>query len=176
MAEQKVINIQQADDADLLDICALMDEIDAGDWYYKDEKDFIKEHFTKRGFILKAETGNYSESELAGFFLIRFPMLDADNLGTYLEQVGEQYKPEQIVHMESVAVKRGYNGLGIMSRLMDACLEKIAKDYPNCKYAMATVHPDNRYSLENFLKAGFAVITETNKYNNSPRKILYKKI
>ena len=43
-------------------------------------------------------------------------------------------------------------------------------------HLMGTVHPDNTYSLNNFLNLGYKVVTTTQKYGSLPRSIMYKRI
>lgn len=136
-------------------------------WYAADSEEFVREHVSERGFILKAVAGE----EIAGFLLVRYPGKDSDNLGSYtgLDETGKQL----VAHMESAAVDPAFRGMGIQKKLMAQGEECIKNT--KYKYLMGTAHPENKFSVNNFLKLGYEIIAEDKKYGGYPRYVFLKK-
>lgn len=157
-------------DIDIIDL--VMDEaiknIQEKSWFYKDDRNFIKNHIEKEGFIIKA----LINQNLAGFLIIRLPNQGIDNLGTYIGL--KQEDMALVAHLESVVVRKEYFGNQIQLRLMKYAEEKLKK--MNYHYCFATVHPDNRYSLNNFIELDYKIIATDIKYGGLKRFILYKLI
>lgn len=138
------------------------------DWYCTDTKDYIKEHIKtpSRGIVFKA----VDQGEIGAFFLIHFPGKEPGNLGEYAGLKGEALL--RCAHMDSLAVKPDFRGRRLQYRLMRHGEEYLAST-PYC-YLLGTVHPDNKYSLNNFLKLGYTIAATAQKYGSLPRHILYK--
>lgn len=81
---------------------------------------------------------------------------------------------DRVAHMDSLAVRPRFRGRGLQYQLM-ASAEQYLMTTSYC-HLMGTVHPDNRYSLGNFLKLGYRIVTTTKKYGGLPRHVLYKSI
>lgn len=135
-------------------------------WFCMDEPDFITKHIDREGFILKA----VDNQVLAGFLIVRFPNKAEDNLGIY--QNLTEYQMKQVAHMETVVISKEYQGNKLQIKLMKAA-EEILKD-TTYQYFFATVHPDNQYSLNNFIRLNYSVIKTVKKYGGLDRHILYK--
>lgn len=176
-------SIKTAVPEDCQDLYRLMTDTAASvqnkDWFFPDSLEFIKKHIKDRGMILKAcpagaerETGLFLPDSLAAFLLIRFPGPAEDNLGTYLHLSDSELT--QVAHMETVAVASGFTGNGLQQKLLIEG-EKAAAAL-GCRYFMATVHPDNYYSLCNFQKLGYKKIAEALKYGGLRRWVLEKSI
>lgn len=135
-------------------------------WFCMDEPDFITRHIDREGFILKAS----DNQTLAGFLIVRFPNQSEDNLGGYLNLTKEQMI--HAAHMETVVISKDYQGKKLQLKLMEAA-EEILKETPY-QYFFATVHPDNQYSLNNFIRLNYSIITTVKKYGGLDRHILYK--
>lgn len=165
-----MIQIKYADAADVPDIMALMnlakELTENKEWYSTDDEAFVRRHLTEEGFILKA----VDEDQLAGFFIARYPGDAEDNLGKYWNLTNA--KLHQVAHMESAAVHPDYRGRGIQKELM-ARGERILKQ-KGYYYLMGTAHPDNVYSVNNFLKLGYEILTKTEKYGGLPRYVFGK--
>ena len=163
-------SIRYAVKEDIPFIMSLMDEASTtsaqADWYVTDDEDFVTRHIDREGYTLI-----YADNEdEAGFLIVRHPIEAGDNLGQYLEHV----KPQDVAHMESAAVRPNHRGKGIQGKLLLAA-ERIEKSR-GTKYLMATVHPDNCYSLGNLERSGYRCVVETNKYGGLRRKVMCKEI
>lgn len=149
------------------------------DWFFPDSLEFIKTHIKDRGLILKAypdeperRAGMSLQDSLAAFLLIRFPGPAEDNLGTYLHFSEQELM--QVAHMETVAVAAGFTGNGLQRKLL---LEgETAAAAAGYRHFMATVHPDNHYSLSNFQRLGYKKIAEALKYGGLRRWVLEKSL
>lgn len=181
--------------SDSPDICRLMNEgaesVAKKEWFCPDTREFIERHMEQQGFILKAvcKEGEHplrahgslcrnaadsssAQGRIAAFLLVRFPGLDQDNLGTSLHLSALDLP--LVAHMETVVVSRAYTGNGLMRRLLKAGEEKAAS--MGFRFLMATVHPDNLYSLRNFQCLGYEKIEEALKYGGLRRWILGKRL
>ena len=137
------------------------------DWYVTDDRAFIERHIAKEGYILK-----YSVDEkIAGFLIVRHPMLAEDNLGRYLDNCKEDLLLK-VAHMESAAVLPEFRGQKIQKKLLMEAEE--TEHRSGMHYLMCTVHPDNCYSVDNLEQQGYKTILETEKYGGLRRRILCK--
>lgn len=166
------ITICLADETDVPGISEISEEsyrqMEHKEWFYRDDAACIRRHVSQEGFILKAVVSG----ETAGFLMVRCPKEAEDNLGVYLD-----LSPEEMhlaAHMETAAVKKKYRGLGIQKKLMAEGEEILKKQ--GYKYIMGTAHPDNVYSVNNFLKLGYKIIAEDKKYGGLPRCIFCRRI
>lgn len=141
----------------------------SSDWYVTDDRAFVERHIQEEGYTLKY----VRENKIAGFLIVRHPMLAEDNLGRYLEEYSENILLK-VAHMESAAVLPDFRGWKIQRKLL-ARAEEIERER-GTQYLMATVHPDNVYSVRNLEQAGFECILETEKYSGLRRKVMSKKI
>ena len=139
------------------------------DWYVTDDREFIERHIETEGYILKYMLDN----KIAGFLIVRHPKLAEDNLGRYLPDWSEEALM-RVSHMESVAVLPKSRGQKIQKKLLSAAEEIEQKR--ETKYLMATVHPDNIYSVENLEQLGYQCLLETEKYGGRKRKIMSKEL
>lgn len=164
------IQIYPAGKEDVPVILNIMEEtyhqMEHPDWFCIDDGEFLYRHVSCEGFILKAEVSG----EIAGFLVVRCPADAKDNLGKYLK-LSEEEKT-LVAHMESAAVKDVYRGRGIQNKLM-AEGERLLweKGY---RYLMGTAHPDNKYSVNNFLKLGYEIAAKDLKYGGLPRYVFCK--
>lgn len=169
---QLPITICFADEGDVFRISEISEkayrQMEHKDWFVRDDMECIKRHISQEGFILKAVVSG----ETAGFLMIRRPMDAEDNLGAYLDL--DERERQLVAHMETAAVEENYRGLGIQKKLM-AEGEEILKRQ-GCKYLMGTAHPDNIYSVNNFLKLGYEIAAEDKKYGGLPRYIFCRRI
>lgn len=138
-------------------------QIENPDWFYSDDAETLKRHIEEEGFILKAVVSG----EIAGFLMIRYPKTSDDNLGSYLSLSTEE--KNLVAHMETAVVRKEYRGRGFQKKLMEEGERRLKqKGY---KYLMGTAHPDNVYSVNNFLKLGYEIVAEDMKYGGLPRYI-----
>lgn len=165
-------NIAYATEADVFEIKDMMDKALATaepGWYVADDMDFIRRHIKKEGYTLKYVI----EGKTAAFLIVRRPGLSQDNLGYCFGTISEE-KLNNIRHMESVVVAEDYQGRGLHRKLLQKAefIEKAQKT----ECLMATVHPDNIFSLRNFAQEGYECLLETEKYGGLKRKVLFKSI
>lgn len=153
------------------------DGMEHPEWFVRDDLAYIQAHMGHRplqkqdaGFILKAvdEAGN-----TAGFFMVAFPGLTGKNLGHHLELNQKQLLT--VAHMDSVVILPEFRGNGLQYKLIQKA-EEILKEETDYRIFMATVHPDNTYSLQNVLSLGYEVVAEALKYGGYRRYILKKEI
>lgn len=137
-------------------------------WYAVDSEEFVRNCIEKQGFALKAMV----DGNIAGFLTVRYPWEEEDNLGDYIG-LSEEEKMF-VAHMESAAVLPEYRGLRIQNQLMAKGFE-LLKD-TEYKYVMGTAHPDNVFSVNNFLKLGYEVVADVKKYGGLRRYVFNQTI
>jgi len=162
--------IRYASESDIADVNRIMrlvsSEINDIDVYYADDLDFIKEHITSRGFTLVV----IFDEKIVGFLIVRIPNDSEDNLGNDIDL---DCSLSEIIHMESVAVLPEHRGHGLQKKLFTTA--EITASVQKFRYAMATVSPINKVSLDNMLSLGYQVMTTKEKYG-SIRHIVAKPI
>lgn len=175
--------------ADITEIHTLMHATYASmenkDWYVTDNEEFLERHIGREGYILKYIDGG----KIVAFLVVRHPGNAEDNLGRELSvscgggsaleplagmPVIEEAVLAKVAHMESVVVAPSHRGQGLQGKLLKSAEE--LERTRGTGFLMATVHPDNVYSLGNLLRAGYECILETEKYGGLPRKVLCKKL
>ena len=137
-------------------------------WYAVDSKEFVEKCIEGQGFTLKAMV----EGNIAGFLTVRYPWKDDDNLGDYIGLLEDEKM--FVAHMESAAVLPEYRGLRIQNKLMARGFE-LLKD-TEYKYVMGTAHPDNVFSVNNFLKLGYEIVADVKKYGGLRRYVFNQTI
>lgn len=170
------------EDAEVL--ISIMKEVTAGltnrEWFIDDDADYIRAHIGHVpvlkgdcGFTLKAVTKVDDKEVIAGFFMVDFPGTGERNLGHHigLEEVGLA----KVAHMDSVVILPQFRGHKLQFRLMGAA-EQILRRETDYTIWMATVHPDNTYSLSNVEAHGYEVVAEAVKYGGYHRYVLKKEI
>lgn len=154
-------------------------------WFAMDSDKEIHDYFTEgksRLYVAKAKTSLntefYNDSrdfdcpEFAGLFITICPELGAENLGRDLEF--SDHDLVKSAHMETVIISPKYRGHHLQARLMAKAEEDLkASGY---KHLLCTIHPDNKYSLNNALSLGYNIQKLTEKYGGLPRYILLKEI
>lgn len=162
----------------------IMDQVSAGmdhpEWFVKDDLSYIKEHIghaplrgNDLGFILKAVANIDEQEQIAGFFMVAFPGLSEKNLGHHIFLSEKELL--KVAHMDSVVILPQYRGHGLQYQLI-AEAEKVITKESGYRILMATVHPDNKYSLGNVLAQGYEVAAEALKYGGYRRYIMKKEI
>jgi ribosomal protein S18 acetylase RimI-like enzyme len=134
--------------------------------FVADDLESINQHISNKGFTLLAEYDN----SIIAFLIVRIPREEKDNLGL---DIGLEYDVLlKIAHMESVVVLPQYRGKGLQSKLLhEAERLLLCKGYT---HFLATVYPDNNFSLNNFINLGYKVMKTTVKYGGKKRHILLK--
>lgn len=142
------------------------------DWFYEGGKEFLikcLQEDESAGFAVTARTG---DGILVGCFLVEIPGMADYNLGRDLD-----FSEEELMvcaHMDTAIVDPVYRGQHLQDRMMERCEEEMKKR--GMKFLLATVHPDNPYSLANVQNRGYQIRKTKEKYGGSIRHILCKEI
>lgn len=171
-----------AKDIDTLDeiMRTVKNGMERPEWFIADDRAYIQEHIghdpiAKKdfGFILKAITTIDGKEVIAGFFMVDFPGIGEKNLGHHLQMPEQELK--RVAHMDSALVLPVYRGRKLQYRMIKEA-ERILQKETTYDIWMATIHPDNQYSLRNALAQGYQVVAEAMKYGGYPRYILKKEV
>lgn len=108
---------------------------------------------------------------MAAAFDILHPGLSPDNYGYELDFDEDALR--KVVHMDTSAVHPDYRGMGLQRKMVQTAEEALSGKGE--KILLCTVHPENRYSLQNMLRQGYVIQKRVCKYG-SERYILQKNI
>lgn len=166
--------IRKAEYEDISAIMKVMEDaqksMEHPEWFCSDCEEYMKKHVETCGFIIVAEP--VSGNSLAGFFLIKFPGLSKENLGYLLNYSEEELV--RTVHMDMAVVHPSWQGNRLQSRMLCKAEEVLADSPVLRNRLLATVHPDNRYSLDNMLNNGYEIVKSAVLYGGLPRYVLQK--
>ena len=138
------------------------------EWFYLDPPDVVREMISDGIMELWVAMDG---DRLAAAFTILIPGLDSLNYGYDLGFDEESLL--RVVNMDTIAVHPDYRGYGLQRRLTrEAEMWAFARGY---RTLLCTVHPDNRFSLNNMLKLGYSIEQKLPKYG-SVRYLLKKEI
>ncbi len=172
-SQRKQFLIRRAEETDIPGIMSVMNEARNDekhpDWFVPDNERYIRNHLNGNGYVIVAES---TEGGIAGFFLIKYPESEEDNLGTYLD-----FDREQLTHvavMDSAVVGSIYRGNGLQGRMLEAAESLL--DLDKYYYLMCTIHPDNQFSRNNMESHGYEVKKLALCYGGLPRCILLKNL
>ena len=172
MEKIKEVKIEYATLDDLTTIMEIMhtalELVEDKSWYAVDSEEFVGKCIEGQGFTLKAMV----DGNIAGFLTVRYPWKDDDNLGDYIG-LSEEEKMF-VAHMESAAVLPEYRGLRVQNQLMAKGFELLKET--EYKYVMGTAHPDNIFSVNNFLKLGDEIVADVKKYGGLRRYVFNQTI
>lgn len=172
-----VFEISRVQEKDIPAILDCMDrvyaELTEKSWFSMDDhKDLIR-YMTDSGFALQAKVPtDHGQGEVAAVFVARTSDLGAENLGTYLNL--EDTQLPLVAHMEIAMVNSAYRGNSLQKKLMETAEEQLKRS--GFLWLMGTAHPDNIYSVYNFQRLGYKIITKALKYGGLPRYIFCKRI
>lgn len=142
-------------------------------WFAAGDEAYFRQLLQQQGFVIMAR--EQESGEIAGFFAVVFPG-EEEYMGQYTRIPKEDWGC--IVHMDTVAVSRRYQGKGLHRSMLEACekeLELRRLDAGQERwYLLCSVHPDNCYSLENMRKSGYEILAEAKLYGGLERLILGK--
>lgn len=138
------------------------------EWFYLDSKDEFWQQMEEGIMELwLAMDGD----KVVGAFDLLVPGMREINYGYELGFSEQELL--QVVNMDSAAVHPDYQGQGIQRRLL-LTAESWLKEQGS-RILLCTVHPENRFSLQNALKIGYTIQKEVPIYG-SVRYILRKDI
>ncbi len=115
--------------------------------------------------------GVYDGDRLAAYGSVGFLGDSPDNLGWDLGFAREE--AHRCAVLDTIVVDSAYRGLGLQRELIRSCVDHAKEIMPECKI-LATVSPDNIYSLRNVQAEGFEVPAQKEKYGGKMRYILEK--
>ena len=184
MRDNMEFEIKRAFPEDADGLFFIMEEVTAGianpEWFIDDDADYIRAHIghiplagEDCGFTLKAVTQIDGREVIAGFFMVDFPGTGVRNLGHHIALSEE--KLAKAAHMDSVVVLPQFRGHKLQYRLITAA-EEVLRRETDYTIWMATVHPDNGYSLDNVRAHGYEVVAEAVKYGGYRRYVLMKEL
>ncbi len=109
--------------------------------------------------------GAYAANELVGVAVIVRNREGARNLAA---EAG--FKPEDAYTFDAVMVDPKWRGYGLQNILIECAVQMAEQEKVGA--IVATVSPDNSYSLNNFLKRGFEIASTVQKYGGLTRHII----
>ena len=146
----------------------IYDAIPIKEWFCLNSDEAVTGYMTTGGFALKA----MCDGKLAGVFIVRTKELGEENIGYDLNFNEEQRK--QSAHMEIAMVRKEYRGQGLQRVMMEKA-EEILKEQ-GFQYLLGTAHPDNKASVNTFLKLQYEQMMTKEKYGGMKRSIFCKEI
>lgn len=133
------------------------DRADVHDFFLISDPDRVRNKLRNPdgfGYVVEGSDGG-DKPCVVGYYL--FEKLPVELEGGIARQAG--LAGEELAHvaeMDSVAVLPAWRGLGLQRKL-EALGEREAVRR-GCRHLVATVHPRNHHSLDNFLASGFRVV------------------
>lgn len=82
---------------------------------------------------------------------------------------------QQTVYMDSAVVSPEFQGNHLQSRMLQNAEAQLKHQFQHC-LCLTTVHPDNRFSLNNMLKNGYEIQLTATLYGGLPRYVLLKEL
>lgn len=138
------------------------------DWFYLDPPDMVREMMADGTMQLWLAMDG---ARMAAAFDILHPGLAPFNYGYHLGLTGRELL--QVVHMDTAAVHRDYRGRGLQRTMVEIAEQELSGQ--GRRILLCTVHPENRYSLNNMQNRGYEIQKRVNLYG-SERYILRKDI
>lgn len=166
------ITIRRGTAADLEAFISLLEEVQQGmahpEWFYLDPPEFLREQMESNSMMLWVAMDG---EKLAGALDILTPGEAEHNYGYDLGFTAEELT--RVINMDSAAVYPQYRGLGIQGKLLAEAEKELHRG--GKWILLCTVHPENRFSLQNVLKQGYTIQKRLDKYG-SERYLLRKDI
>lgn len=159
-----------ASDADM--VIGFLNEIKSGmtnkEWLYLDPPDVVREMLSEGTMELWMAL---DEQRLAAVFTVLYPGLESFNYGYDLGFCREDLL--RVIHMDTAAVHPSYRGFGLQRQMVAMAEQHLAGK--GKRILLTTVHPGNRFSLNNMRNQGYVIQKRLDKYG-SERFILRKNI
>lgn len=164
------ITIRKGSSGDLEAFITLLanvrEQMEHKEWFYLDSPEDVRT-MMEQG-IMELWVAE-DQGKPVGFFDLLRPGLESFNYGYDLGFSKEELL--RVVNMDSAAVHPDYRGLGLQGRLLEAAHRQLREE--GNRILLCTVHPENRFSLNNVLKLGYTIQKKLEKYD-SVRYILRK--
>lgn len=166
------IEIRKGTMADVEGFITLLAEVretmEHQEWFYLDPPELIRQRMADGTMELWVAMDG---DRLAAGLNLVYPGLEEDNYGYHLGF--DREKLMQVIHMDTAAVHPDYRGQGLQRRLLAAAQKQLQGRGE--RYLLCTIHPENRFSLDNARSQGY-VVQKTLAMYGSVRHILCKKI
>lgn len=143
-------------------------EMEHKEWFCLDDPEDVRNMMADGSMELWVAM---DDDRLAGAFDTLTPGLAAHNYGYDIDLPQEELL--RVTHMDTAAVHPDYRGLGIQRKLIQVAEAELAQR--GNRILLCTVHPENRFSLDNVLKQGYTIQKKLPKYG-SVRYVLRKDI
>lgn len=166
------IQIRKATKEDVSQIYSLIESIynlmDNKSWYSYTKNIERYNIFINDGYCYVA----VFKGKIIGYFLTYILKEDGTNLYKLLN---DHYgNSDNIIEVINFGVLPDFRGFGLQKKMM-LRLEKDLKDSKFKKF-VCTVHPDNKYSLNNMLDNGYEIVMTTKLYGGLDRHVIVKNI
>ena len=166
------VEIRKGTADDIEEFITLMTEIrnamEQKDWFYLDPPAVFRRWMAEGIMEMWVAVDG---SRMAAAFSMRYPGLEEYNYGYDLGYDMDQLM--KVVNMEYAAVHSDYRGQGLQRRLLLTAEQELQGKGE--RYLLCTIHPENRFSLNNALQQGYEIQKTQEKYG-SVRHLLCKKI
>lgn len=166
------INIRKGTKCDLDAFIILLREVreamEHKEWFYLDPPEDIRAMMADG--IMELWVAEENDRIVAALDVLR-PGLEEINYGYDLGFSEEELM--RVINMDSAAVHPDYRGRGLQRKLIQCAEEQIRGE--GNRILLCTVHPENRFSLQNVLDQGYTIQKRLEKYG-SVRYILRKDI
>ena len=157
---------------DLEQFIELLQEVRQGmehkEWLYLDPPEEVRRMMAEG--MLELWVAMDGET-LAAAFDILIPGIYSFNYGYVLDFSEEALL--RVINMDTIAVRPAYRGRKLQQKLIREAEREIALQ--GSRILLCTVHPENQYSLNNFLSLGYTVEKQLHMYG-SQRLILRKNL
>lgn len=163
------LEIRPCEETELDKVMLLQEKIyknmEQKDWFALASRDENRQFMKEPNVIL----GVYDKDRLAAYGSIGFLGDSPVNLGWDLGWTQE--KVHRCAVLDAIIVAPEYRGLGLQWELIRRCVKHAMEKKPGC-IVLATVSPDNIYSLRNVQAEGFEILARKEKYGGKERYIL----
>lgn len=152
-----VVRIIRSFKSDVDDIIALQDKVqmnmDVHEWYYPYTREELEKAVPNKDCILlQIDAGQ----KIVAFAVAILNPPDEYRLSDLVKYKSSKWEKEAV--LETVFVDKDYRGYGMQSLLIDILSHLVSERKATTFWA--SVHPDNIYSSNNFIKNGFVKMTK----------------
>ncbi len=141
------------------------------EWFAVDSADYMLTALTENKGIAYFAISQKT-NEIAGVFMYVVPGNQPENLGLDIDLPPKELP--YVVNMDTVSVLPSYRGHHLQRRLMLFAEEELRKE--GYHHLICTIHPENKYSMNNALSLGYEVKKICEKYGGYHRAVLLKTI
>lgn len=146
------------------------EKLENKDWYevVGTTKEFLSELLDKGGLLLKATLAN--SSRIVAFLMVKNKIKKDGSLSKLIKDIN----PDECAEMCNSAVLPEFRGNKLQRRLILMAEKIMLNEHSNIKCSIATVHPDNVFSINSFINLGYKKIGEADLYDGKKRCIMKK--